>query len=215
MSAVCYSARLENVSSVHGATRSGKSSELSTERSCKHTARDATLAATFLGHCWVLAKWQRVSSGSICPSLCHLPQPLGVDFRGTTVCIWRQFIPAAAALVGCLYGCAFPSPPLLLRSSAPALLLPISLAILGLRRESEAGWGRSSAACKGACRKATADPKTSFCFWNGSAFFQPFWLTSPPLPPPLGISAKAAQDFACISGGPRTSSGATCASLYI
>lgn len=86
---VCYRARLENVSSVYGATWRGKSSDLSTERLCKHIAHGAThaLAAPFLGHRWVLGKWQDVSSSCSCRSLRHLLQPLRDDVGGTAVCV--------------------------------------------------------------------------------------------------------------------------------
>lgn len=84
-------------------------------------------------------------------------------------------------------------------------MLLFSLAVPGLGKESKAGWGRSSSAYKGGCRKVTADPETSYCLLTA------FLSTSSP----LGRSGMATQGFACIAGGPWISSGAGCASLYI
>lgn len=69
MSVVCYSVRLENVSGVYGAARSGKSSELSTEVIQTHCSRcDAGCPLS----------WSQLSLGEMATCLLGLQLPLSM-----------------------------------------------------------------------------------------------------------------------------------------
>lgn len=111
-------------------------------RSHKDPVHDATLAAPFCGHRWVLGKWWHVFSSY-------------TSFSGM---MWVHNYLCPPPVYPCGGSCG---------GMSPGLSFPFS----------------TLAPAEWECREVTADPKTSSCSWNGSAFFQLFCLTLPPTSP--------------------------------
>lgn len=144
-----------------------------------------TLAAPCFGHCWVLGTWPHVPSGCSCPSLCTAPACRGGHWS-TAVCICHQLVSQRGVCRAIL---------VLLHPSAcvavPSPWLSIFPAILGLGRESTAGWGMTSAVCKGGGRKAAADPEKLLLLLKWVCFLPGFL----PILPSHGRSVTAHRTF--------------------
>lgn len=94
--------------------------------------------------------------------------------------------------------------------AVPCPGLSIFPAILGLGRESKAGWGRTNAVCKGGVGKQLLTLRSCFCSWNESAFFQAFCLSPPPKAEVLQLTG-----LSVIAEEPQTGSAAAFTLLYV